>query len=253
MKTSQRGVDLIKSFEGCRLTAYKPVPTEKYWTIGYGHYGPDVIPGVKITQLQAEQYLKKDLEKFESAVTKTGLDLNQNEFDALVSFAYNCGAGNLNKLVSGRTKEQIAEKMLSYNKGGGKVLAGLTRRRNSERALFLTACGSSKASTTSNEYKEPTELIKKGSVGNGVKWVQTKLNKLGYDLKVDGICGDQTVIAIMQFQFYTGLVLSSSFSSLFECDAHCERHCECHSERHASKIPSLKKIPILQAISAFYP
>ena len=85
MKTSQIGVDLIKSFEGCRLAAYKPVPTEKYWTIGYGHYGADVVPGIKITQAQAEAYLKKDLERFENAVTRTGLALNQNQFDALVS------------------------------------------------------------------------------------------------------------------------------------------------------------------------
>ena len=64
--------------------------------------------------------------------------LNQNQFDALTSFCYNCGNGNLKKLVSGRDAGTVAEKMLLYNKGGGKVLAGLVRRREEERALFLS-------------------------------------------------------------------------------------------------------------------
>ena len=115
MKISQNGINLIKQFEGCRLTAYKPVPTEKYYTIGYGHYGADVAPGMKITQAQADAFLLSDLQKFENAVNATGLKLNQNQFDALVSFTYNCGAGNLKKLVTGRTLPQIADAMLAYN------------------------------------------------------------------------------------------------------------------------------------------
>lgn len=63
--------------------------------------------------------------------------LNQNQFDALTSFCYNCGNGSLQKLVSGRDAATIADKLLAYNKGGGKVLAGLTKRRNEERELFL--------------------------------------------------------------------------------------------------------------------
>ncbi len=137
MKTSQNGINLIKQFEGCRLSAYKPVAAEKYFTIGYGHYGPDVSADMKITQKQAEDYLKTDLVKYESAVDSTGLKLNQNQFDALVSFTYNCGAGNLKKLVAGRTILEIADAMLRYNRAGGKELSGLTRRRHAERELFL--------------------------------------------------------------------------------------------------------------------
>ena len=65
MKTSNKGINLIKSFEGLRLRAYKPVSTEKYYTIGYGHYGADVTANMVITETQAIEYLKKDLEKFE--------------------------------------------------------------------------------------------------------------------------------------------------------------------------------------------
>ena len=138
MKTSQRGINLIKKYEGCRLTAYKPVPTEKYWTIGYGHYGPDVQPGATITQYQADLYLLLDIEKFEKKVEKYNPKYmwTQNEFDALVSFAYNIGS--IDQLTDNgkRTKQQIAAKIQVYNKAGGKVLAGLTKRRNEEQALF---------------------------------------------------------------------------------------------------------------------
>lgn len=137
MKTSDKGIELIKSFEGCRLQAYKPVPTEKYWTIGYGHYGADVTQGMTITQAQADEYLRKDLKKFEIYVEEVHLKLNQNQFDALVSFTYNCGPKNLQRLILGRTITQIPDAMLKYNKAGGKVLKGLQRRRDAERKLFL--------------------------------------------------------------------------------------------------------------------
>lgn len=139
MKTSDRGVALIKQFEGCRLKAYKPVKTEKYWTIGYGHYGPDVPPDAVISQIQADMFLILDLEKFEKKVEKYNPKYNwtQNEFDALVSFAYN--VGSIDQLTDNgkRTKQQIAEKISAYNKAGGKVLAGLTKRRNAEKAMFV--------------------------------------------------------------------------------------------------------------------
>jgi len=137
MKTSQNGIELIKKFEGCRLDAYKAVPTEKYYTIGYGHYGEDVKKGMVITHAQAEAYLRKDIEKFEKAVNALTFNLNQNQFDALVSFTYNCGAGNLKRLVSNRTLADIPDAILLYNKSGGKVLKGLVRRRKAERELFL--------------------------------------------------------------------------------------------------------------------
>ena len=138
MKISEQGIALIKSFEGCRLTAYKAVSTEKYHTIGWGHYGADVKAGQTISQEEADALLLSDLERFvkyTNTYTKN-LALNQNQFDALVSFCYNCGPGTLKKLVSGRTVEEIAEHITDYNKSKGKVLNGLVRRREKEKELF---------------------------------------------------------------------------------------------------------------------
>lgn len=134
MKTSQNGINLIKKFEGCVLKAYKcPAGV---WTIGYGHTS-GVKEGQKITQTQAEEFLKQDLKEFEGYVNNLKLQLNQNQFDALVSFTYNCGPGNLKMLVRNRTLQQIADALPLYNKSAGVVLNGLVRRRNEERALFL--------------------------------------------------------------------------------------------------------------------
>jgi len=138
-KISQSGIKLIKNFEGCRLTAYKPVSTEQFWTIGWGHYGSDIKQGMTITQAQADAMFLTDIVRYENPVNDLSLQLNQNQFDALVSFCYNCGAGNLRKLCLGRTAEQIAASMLQYNKGGGNVLAGLVRRRKAELELFNKA------------------------------------------------------------------------------------------------------------------
>ncbi len=138
MKTSNNGIELIKKFEGCRLTSYQ-CPSG-VWTIGYGHTA-GVCKGMTITQQKAEEYLKTDLTKYENYVTATRLTLNQNQFDALVSFTYNCGNGNLKKLIRNRTLAQIAEAILLYNKSNGKVLEGLKRRREAERELFLKADG----------------------------------------------------------------------------------------------------------------
>lgn len=140
-KISQVGIRLIQNFEGCRLTAYKPVATETYWTIGWGHYGPDVKQGMTITQAQADAMLVNDLAKYESYVNNSAYvpvtaQLNQNQFDALVSFCYNCGAGNLRTLCKGRAITQIAQSIIKYDKASGKVLTGLTRRRKAELELF---------------------------------------------------------------------------------------------------------------------
>lgn len=135
MKTSSKGIELIKSFESCQLTAYKcPAGV---WTIGWGHTA-GVAEGQTITQTQADALLALDLEKYEKYVINTGLALNQNQFDALVSFTYNCGAGNLKKLIANRTLAEIAEAILLYNKSNGVKLSGLVRRRQAERELFLT-------------------------------------------------------------------------------------------------------------------
>ena len=134
MKTSQNGINLIKRFEGCKLTAYKcPAGV---WTIAYGHTA-GVYSGMKITQQQADEFLKQDLVVYENHVNNLNRSFNQNEFDALVSFCYNCGAGSLQTLCKNRTNAQIADALLLYNKGGGKVLQGLVNRRKAERELFL--------------------------------------------------------------------------------------------------------------------
>lgn len=171
MKTSNAGINLIKKFEGCKLTAYKDAVG--VWTIGYGHTS-GVVPGMKITQLAADNFLKKDLEKFEVYVNNLKMSLSQNEFDALVSFTYNCGQGNLQKLVKGRNKTEIANALLYYNKAGGKVLAGLTKRRKEEQALFL------------------------GS-HNAEKDLQRFLNDHGANLVVDGIIGTKSLEALKKF------------------------------------------------------
>lgn len=144
MKTSQNGIDLIKKFEGCKLTAYKC--SAGVLTIGYGHTA-GVKEGQKITQEQADNYLKLDLKVYEKHVNNLNLPLNQNQFDALVSFTYNCGSGCLKTLVKNRTLEQIAEALLLYNKANGAVLQGLVRRRKAERELFLSK------TNDSNKYK----------------------------------------------------------------------------------------------------
>lgn len=138
--TSQKGIDLIISFEGCELEAYWD-QYGKVWTIGYGHTGSDVYQGLKITQTQAENLLKKDLKEFEGYVNSKNYvtaDLNQNQFDALVSFTYNCGPGNLKELAYGKSTKQIADEITLYNKSGGQTLEGLVRRRAAEKELFLS-------------------------------------------------------------------------------------------------------------------
>ena len=134
MKTNSKGIELIKSFEGCSLVAYK-CPAN-VWTIGYGHT-QGVTEGMSISQKQADELLEKDLAKYEKYVEDTKLELNENQFSALVSFVYNCGNGNLKKLIANRTLSEIAEAMLLYRKANGVVLNGLVRRRKAERELFL--------------------------------------------------------------------------------------------------------------------
>lgn len=204
MDISKAGLDLIKRYEGLRLTAYKPVSTEKYWTIGYGHYGPDVTQGMTITQAQADAFLKQDCASAVRSVNALKLPLNQNQFDALVSFTYNCGAGNLKTLCKNRTVDEIGEKIVLYNKAGGKVLNGLVRRRTEEQALYKSG------GVCVNPYTEPTRTIKRGCKGNGVKWVQWHLNRLGYDLGksgIDGDCGPTTVASIKSFQEQVGITV----------------------------------------------
>lgn len=136
------GERLVKEFEGLSLTAYKDsVGVE---TIGFGTTGKNIHEGMTITEAQAEAFLQADLAKFEAAVQRlVHHPLNDNEFAALVSLTYNVGAGALvhTHLATALNKGQMAtaaDCILAWNHAGGHVLAGLTRRREAERKLFLT-------------------------------------------------------------------------------------------------------------------
>lgn len=155
MKTGQAGLNLIKKFEGCRMKAYKcPAGV---WTIGYGHTS-GVTAGQTITQAEADNMLVLDVEKFEQKVNKYNdrYRWNQNEFDAMVSFAFNLGS--IDKLTANGTRSRavIAEKMLLYNKAAGKVLVGLTRRRQAELDLFLKPVDCGVPDASAEYYTVPT-------------------------------------------------------------------------------------------------
>ena len=141
MKTSPKGIALIKEFEGLRLKAYKC--PGGVWTIGYGHTA-DVKPGMVITEAQAEEYLKADLIAFERYLNGLGLALNQNQFDALVSFIYNVGTGNfssstlLRKVRANPQDNSIMDEFLRWVYSKGRVLPGLQRRRLREMKLYFS-------------------------------------------------------------------------------------------------------------------
>jgi len=140
MRTGQKGIDLIKKYEGCKLTSYL-CPAMK-WTIGWGntHYedGSDVKDGDTITQERADELLLNLLPKYEATVNKyIKRPLNQNEFDALVSFCWNCGSSEtLFRLVNAYDDKTVEWWKTHYIKGGGKVLSGLVKRRKEESELY---------------------------------------------------------------------------------------------------------------------
>jgi len=139
LKTSQEGISLIKSFEGCELTAYRcsaNVPT-----IGFGHTA-GVSDGDTCTQEEAETMLAEDLVEFEDYVKNyVESELQQNEFDALVAWTYNLGPKNLSestllKELNAGNLEEVPRQMKRWNRAGGEVLDGLIRRREAESRLF---------------------------------------------------------------------------------------------------------------------
>ncbi len=141
MQTSEKGLDLIRKYEGLQLAAYV-CPGGKL-TIGYGHTGPDVTEGKKIDAEEANALLEHDVQRFELAVNElVTVPMTQGMFDALISFSFNLGAGSLKsstllKKLNADDREAAADEFLKWNKAKGKVLAGLTARRESERELFL--------------------------------------------------------------------------------------------------------------------
>lgn len=156
MNIGNKGLDLIKSFEGCRLTAYKPVQTEQYYTIGWGHYGSDVYAGMTITQEQADNMLREDVKYYADAVDRYNSRFNftQEEFDSLTSFTYNCGVGSLQAVMSCcNTKQEIAEECKLYNKSSdGQILNGLVRRREEEYKLFMSGSNNNNQANNTDGY-----------------------------------------------------------------------------------------------------
>jgi len=154
VKISETGVNLIKSFEGLRLESY--LCPAGVWTVGYGHTGDDVTPGMTITEDRANKMLRRDLVKFEQGVDLLiTVPLNQQQFDALVSFAFNCGLGALEqstlrkRLNNKEDPNKVAQEELpKWVKGDGVVLPGLVERRKKEVELF-----------TSGVELKPTETI----------------------------------------------------------------------------------------------
>ena len=201
-KIGQAGLALIKQYEGCRLAAYRCAAG--VWTIGYGHTA-GVHSGMTITQAQADAYLQQDIAKFEGYVNNPAYVpitelLNQNQFDALVSVAFNLGAGNLRKLCKGRTAAQIAQAMTQYCKANGKVLAGLRRRRAAEQALFNKPVSAATPAQNQNTEDYNMTTIKKGSKGNAVKVWQIIIGAAA-----DGIFGSGTESATKIWQSNHGL------------------------------------------------
>lgn len=138
---NEDGLVLLKTHEGCRLSSYQDVGG--IWTIGYGDTGPDVGPGLNITQEQADERLKNKLAYFEAGVERyVTAPINDNQFSALVCFSYNIGLGNLQhstllNFVNAGMYRAAADQFLAWNKVKGVPVEGLTQRRLSERALFL--------------------------------------------------------------------------------------------------------------------
>jgi lysozyme len=139
MKISNEGIELIKHFEGCETKAYKcPAGV---WTIGYGHI-KGVQEGDVITETQAHEMLVEELNEYENYIHDlVKCPLNQNQFDALVSWVFNLGSGNLSsstllKVLNAGDYAGVPAQIMRWNKAGGKVLEGLTRRRQAEADLF---------------------------------------------------------------------------------------------------------------------
>ena len=173
--TSQTGIDFIKSFEACKLTAY--TCQSGVLTIGYGHTS-GVKAGMKITQEQADKFFQEDLAKFEAYVNNSSYvpftdKLTQGQFDALVSFAYNCGGGNLKQLCSNRTIDKVGDDLVLYNKANNTVSKGLVRRRAAEQAMYK---GNDKKDSLDGIAKE----VLQGKWGNGEER-KRRLTAAGYD------------------------------------------------------------------------
>lgn len=196
LQISNRGLNLVKRYEGCRLAAY--LCPAGVWTIGYGHTGTvdgkKIAKGMVITQGTAERLLLQDMKKFADHVNKFDQKYHwtQNEFDAMVSFAFNVGSINQLTANGTRTKQAIANSILLYNKANGSILPGLVKRRQDEKKLFLL---------NEQPKKEDDEMIEKSKVivngrevtverilKNGTNYIKIRdiANALGMEVSAQG-------------------------------------------------------------------
>ncbi len=190
-KISKNCLDLVKEFEGCKLTAYRD--EVKVWTIGYGITNSDfkitkkiIRKGMKISKATAEKWLEESLnKKYLPLVLEYDkqYNWNQNELDALVSFCYNIGSIKQLTADGTRSKAVVASKMLQYNKAGGRVYNGLTRRRKAERALFLTKAAQEKKPVKKKSNETIAKEVLAGKWGSG-KERKKKLKAAGYNYAV---------------------------------------------------------------------
>lgn len=181
LTTSQNGINFIKAHEGLCTKAYKD--SGGVLTIGYGHTG-GVKSGQTITKSAAENLLKEDLVRFESRVnyyrTNYYKTMNQNQFDALVSFAFNLGNGNLDNLTQNgkRSLAKLPDFMVLYVHCNGQVLKGLKNRRNDEVTLFNTPV----EAKSEVDYSQVVADVIAGKYGSGATR-RIKLTKAGYPYK----------------------------------------------------------------------
>lgn len=200
MKTNDLGLALIKSLEGCKLTAYK-LKGERNYTIGYGHSDTTIKAGQTITQDEADYLLKLDLTKFENYVTKnTKFELNENQFSALVSYTYNRGYKGFKQLMENtKTINELADNIVTYWGSNKNYKDVLITRRKKERFLFITPITSTvNVSRETLVIAKPT--LRPGNMGENVNRLQKCLNTFGYGLVIDGIFGNKTYKALADFQ-----------------------------------------------------
>ena len=174
-KISDKCLKLVKEFEGCRLTAYRD--EVGVWTIGYGITNSDfkitkkiIRKGMKISKATAEKWLEESLnKKYLPLVLEYDKQYNwdQNELDALVSFCYNIGSIKQLTADGTRSKTVVASKILQYNKAGGKVYRGLTRRRKAERELFLAKVAPEKKPVKKKSNETIAKEVLAGKWGSG--------------------------------------------------------------------------------------
>lgn len=175
MKIDKYGENLIKNFESCKLFAYKADKSEKYYTIGWGHYGVDVKKDMKISKATAEKLFRNDIKYFETSVNSClKVKVTQSMFNALVSFCYNVGFGafknsTLLKYINKKQFTKASKEFKKWNKCGGKILNGLVKRRLLEQTEFERQ-GLAQSHIVVNDYKVPSLKGYKGfSLVDGLK------------------------------------------------------------------------------------